>query len=103
MNLEQKKSFSHCITMYIEKQMGCRLPWNDLQSDFPDDDTYKCNKQDDVKKFLEISSQFHTATNLDIIKLTNCLPTCNFFEHKVLKKYENTILNFFPIEDKNTR
>ena len=89
--------------MYIERKMGCRLPWNDLQSDFPNTDEYKCKKQGDIQKFFEISNQFHTATNLGIVELTNCLPDCRFNEYKVLKKYGNTLENYVPKEFMNMR
>ena len=85
-----------CIQHYIEKKIGCQLPWYEDKTTLP-----KCKEEGQFLDFLMTYEEIASLSGASIAKRTGCLPSCkrnefalHIIDH-ILKEGEATYTGYF--------
>ena len=72
----REEGMNKCIQHYIEKEIGCRLPWNNGKTQLP-----RCIEKEQYQSFLDTSDKISRLSGFSIAKKTGCLPSCKIYEY----------------------
>ena len=78
-SMPRKTEMNTCIQQYIEKEIGCQLPWSNASiSDFA-----KCTEPGQYQAFLTTYDNIAKLSERSIAERTGCLPSCQRSEFTV--------------------
>ena len=85
----QKESIDLCIQKFIEKEIGCELPW--LKNDSSDDTLTKCDTVQ-YKQYQKLYDEIVASSENTVATVTGCVPSChrNEFQSRVLETFVKT-------------
>ena len=64
--------YSSCIVSYIERQIRCKVPWNDNNHT-----TYDlCSSKNETVEYLNISKKISHMNDLEVAEETGCYIPC---------------------------
>ena len=69
------EEMNHCIQHFIEKEIGCQLPWYLENTTLP-----KCTQAKQYRDFLSYYDKIASLNGFSIARKTECLPSCKINE-----------------------
>ena len=89
------ESLSKCVISYMEENLGCRIPFSQLQSQF----ARNCSTLSEYESFIAMLTRFETITENGVARETGCLPPCVQSEFELTAKHFREIEKYYDYQE----